>query len=89
LPGIRARNRPTVVTLNASLLELPSPEGELYWRACDFPVRSAKKASALAEPFEEIWHLRKAGERASGWLLAGMQQPRLTGSAGPRGPKTP
>jgi len=63
-----------VVTLNASLLELVT-EGELYWASVRFSGSIREEASALAEPFEEIWHLRKPVNGASGWLLAGMQQP--------------
>jgi len=63
-----------VVTLNASLLELVT-EGELYWASVRFSGSIREEASASAEPFEEIWHLRKPVNGASGWLLAGMQQP--------------
>jgi len=63
-----------VVTLNASLLELVT-EGELYWASVRFSGSIREEASAPAEPFEEIWHLRKPVNGASGWLLAGMQQP--------------
>ncbi len=62
-----------VVTLNASLLELVT-EGELYWASVRFSGSIREEASAPAEPFEEIWHLRKPVNGASGWLLAGMQQ---------------
>jgi len=63
-----------VVTLNASLLELVT-EGELHWASVRFSGSIREAASAPAEPFEEIWHLRKPVNGASGWLLAGMQQP--------------
>lgn len=62
-----------VVTLNASLLELVT-EGELHWASVRFSGSIREEASAPAEPFEEIWHLRKPVNGASGWLLAGMQQ---------------
>jgi predicted lipid-binding transport protein (Tim44 family) len=63
-----------VVTLNAALLELVT-EGELYWASVRFSGSIREKASAPAEPFEEIWHLRKPVNASSGWLLAGIQQP--------------
>jgi predicted lipid-binding transport protein (Tim44 family) len=62
-----------VVTLNAALLELVT-EGELHWASVRFSGSIREEASAPAEPFEEIWHLRKPVNGASGWLLAGMQQ---------------
>lgn len=63
-----------VVTLNAALLEVVT-EGELHWASVRFSGSIREEASAPAEPFEEIWHLRKPVNGASGWLLAGMQQP--------------
>ena len=63
-----------VVTLNAALLELVT-EGELYWASVRFSGSICEEASAPAEPFEEIWHLRKPVNGSSGWLLAGIQQP--------------
>ncbi len=62
-----------VVTLNAALLELVT-EGELHWASVRFSGSIREEASAPAEAFEEIWHLRKPVNGASGWLLAGMQQ---------------
>ena len=63
-----------VVTLNAALLELVT-EGELYWASVRFSGSIREEASAPAQPFEEIWHLRKPVNGSSGWLLAGIQQP--------------
>ena len=62
-----------VVTLNAALLELVT-EGELYWASVRFSGSIREEANALAEPFEEIWHVRKPVTGSSGWLLAGIQQ---------------
>ena len=62
-----------VVTLNASLLELVT-EGELHWASVRFSGSIREEANALAEPFEEIWHVRKPVTGSSGWLLAGIQQ---------------
>jgi len=62
-----------VVTLNAALLELVT-EGELHWASVRFSGSIREEASAPAEPFEEIWHVRKPVNGSSGWLLAGIQQ---------------
>jgi len=63
-----------VVTLNAALLEVVT-EGELHWASVRFSGSIREEPSALAEPFEEIWHMRKPVNGSSGWLLAGIQQP--------------
>src|SRR6266702_1063947 len=63
-----------VVTLNAALLELVT-EGGLHWASVRFSGSIREEASAPAEPFEEIWHMRKPVNGSSGWLLAGIQQP--------------
>jgi predicted lipid-binding transport protein (Tim44 family) len=63
-----------VVTLNAALLELVT-EGELHWASVRFSGSIREEASVPAEPFEEIWHMRKPVNGSSGWLLAGIQQP--------------
>jgi predicted lipid-binding transport protein (Tim44 family) len=63
-----------VVTLNAALLEVVT-EGELHWASVRFSGSIRDEASAPAEPFEEIWHMRKPVNGSSGWLLAGIQQP--------------
>src|SRR6266481_8570984 len=47
-----------VVTLNAALLELVT-EGGLHWASVRFSGSIREEANALAEPFEEIWHVRK------------------------------
>jgi predicted lipid-binding transport protein (Tim44 family) len=62
-----------VVTLNAALLELVT-EGELHWASVRFSGSIREEANAPAEPFEEIWHVRKPVNGSSGWLLAGIQQ---------------
>jgi len=63
-----------VVTMNAALLELVT-EGELHWASVRFSGSIREEASAPAERFEEIWHMRKPVNGSSGWLLAGIQQP--------------
>jgi len=60
--------------LNAALLELVT-EGGLHWASVRFSGAIREEANALAEPFEEIWHVRKPVNGSSGWLLAGIQQP--------------
>src|SRR5260221_1325031 len=62
-----------VVSLNAALLELVT-EGELHWASVRFSGSIREEAKAPAEPFEEIWHVRKPVNGSSGWLLAGIQQ---------------
>ncbi|HEY6241584.1 MAG TPA: Tim44-like domain-containing protein [Burkholderiales bacterium] len=62
-----------VVKLNATLLELVT-EGELHWASVRFSGSIREDAKAVAEPFEEIWHLQKPEKGSSGWLLAGIQQ---------------
>jgi predicted lipid-binding transport protein (Tim44 family) len=62
-----------VVSLNAALLELVT-EGDLHWASVRFSGSIREEANALAEPFEEIWHVRKPVNGSSGWLLAGIQQ---------------
>jgi predicted lipid-binding transport protein (Tim44 family) len=62
-----------VVTLNAALLEMVT-EGGLHWASVRFSGSIREEANALAEPFEEIWHVRKPVDGSSGWLLAGIQQ---------------
>ena len=63
-----------VVSLKASLLELVT-ERDLHWASVRFSGSIREKARAPAEPFEEIWNLCKPVNGASGWLLAGIQQP--------------
>lgn len=69
-----AAQQTDVVTLNAALLEVVT-EGELHWASVRFSGSIREEASAPAEPFEEIWHMRKPVNGSSGWLLAGIQQP--------------
>jgi predicted lipid-binding transport protein (Tim44 family) len=64
-----------VVTLDAALLEVVT-EDKLHWASVRFSGSIREKAQAVAEPFEEIWHLQKPVDGSTGWLLAGIQQPR-------------
>ena len=72
--GTTGAQQTDVVTLNAQLLELVT-EGELHWASVRFSGSIREDAKAPAEPFEEIWNLRKPVNGSSGWLLAGIQQP--------------
>ena len=62
-----------VVKLDATLLELVT-ERDLHWASVRFSGSLRERASAPAEPFEEIWNLCKPVNGSSGWLLAGIQQ---------------
>jgi len=57
-------------------------EGELYWRACDFPVRSATRRAHRPSLFEEIW-ICESGERL--FRLAARRD--TTASCPPAGPE--
>jgi len=72
--GHSSAQQTDVVTLNAALLELVT-EGGLHWASVRFSGSIREEPSAMAEPFEEIWHLQKQVKGSSGWLLAGIQQP--------------
>jgi predicted lipid-binding transport protein (Tim44 family) len=62
-----------VVSLEAALLNVATENG-LHWASVRFSGSIREQAQALAEPFEETWHLQKPGDGSSGWLLAGIQQ---------------
>src|SRR2546430_11573891 len=70
-----------VVTLNAALLEVVT-EGELHWASVRFSGSIREEASAPAEAFGGVWHLRKPGNGSPGWLPARVKQPNR--SARPR-----
>ena len=62
-----------VVTIEANVLEI-AEEADRYIASVRFTglIREAKESAA--EPIDEIWHLVKARQGQSGWLLAGIQQ---------------
>jgi predicted lipid-binding transport protein (Tim44 family) len=62
-----------VVTLQAALLEVVT-EGALHWASVRFSGTIREGARELPAAFEEIWHLQKPVDGATGWLLAGIQQ---------------
>ena len=63
-----------VVELTASLLEVVT-EDRLHWASVRFSGAIREQPGAVAETFEEVWHLQKPIDGKSGWLLAGIQQP--------------
>ena len=63
-----------VVTIDAQLLEMVS-EGDDMIASVRFSGLIREVRDAAAEPFNEIWHLRKKqGDEQSQWLIAGIQQ---------------
>jgi predicted lipid-binding transport protein (Tim44 family) len=72
--AVRGKSQQTdVVRLDASLLEVVTEAGQ-HWASVRFSGSLREEAHAVAEPFEEIWHLQKPVDGSSGWLLAGIQQ---------------
>lgn len=64
-----------VVTLSGELLEVVT-EGGMHWASVRFSGMLREEPGAAPQPFEEIWNLQKAAQGDSGWLLAGIQQPK-------------
>ena len=62
-----------VVTLDADVLEVVQ-EGARYVATVRFHGTLREDGNAVAQPFEEMWHLVKPVDGSSGWLLAGIQQ---------------
>ena len=62
-----------VVTLDADVLEVVQ-EGDRYVATVRFHGTLREDGNAIAQPFEEMWHLVKPVDGSSGWLLAGIQQ---------------
>ena len=74
ISGRGARQQQTeIITLNASLLEVVT-EGDTHWASVRFSGTLRESPRAPAEPFEEVWNLRKPVNGETGWLLAGIQQ---------------
>lgn len=69
-----AAQQTEVVTIDAGLLETVTEGGEMI-ASVRFSGLIREAANAPAEPFNEIWHLRKKqGDDESPWLIAGIQQ---------------
>ena len=62
-----------VVTLNATVTDV-AEEPAHYIVSVRFSCLIRESKQAVAEPFDEIWHLIKPRDGKSGWLLAGIQQ---------------
>ena len=61
-----------VVTLDADLIEVVQ-EGDRYVASVRYHG-TLREDGNPAQPFEELWHLVKPVDGATGWLLAGIQQ---------------
>lgn len=62
-----------VVSLEAEVLEVVS-ESEKHIASVRFTGSIREDRNALPEAFDEIWHLEKPINGASGWLISGIQQ---------------
>jgi predicted lipid-binding transport protein (Tim44 family) len=62
-----------VVTLDAKVMEVVS-EGDHYIASVRFSGLIREEPSAQPESFDEIWHLQKPLNGATGWVMAGIQQ---------------
>lgn len=62
-----------VPQLNAEVLEVVE-EAAQYVVSVRFTGETRERGAAMAEPFDEIWHLAKPRHGAGGWVLAGIQQ---------------
>lgn len=69
------RQETDVAGLEAQLLEVKSEAGR-HWASVAFSGLVREAADEEARPFSEVWHLAKPMDGSSGWLLAGIQQPR-------------
>jgi len=65
--------RTDVMTLDADLLEVVT-EGNMHWASVRFSGMIREEQGDAAQPFEEIWNLRKPADGSAGWMLAGIQQ---------------
>lgn len=62
-----------VVSVNAQVLEV-AEEAERYVVSVRFTGSIREAHSAELETFDEVWHLLKARQGNSGWMLSGIQQ---------------
>lgn len=67
-----AKQHTDVVSINADVLEV-AEEAHRYVVSVRF-TGTIREDDANAEPVDEIWHLTKPRDGASGWQLAGIQQ---------------
>ena len=69
-----APQKTEVVSCNASLVEVVV-EGDYEIASVRYTGSIRESAGALAEPFDEVWHVRKKANNARDpWLIAGIQQ---------------
>jgi len=68
-----APQKTDVVSLNAEVIDV-AEEAERYIVSVRFTGLIREAANAVAEPFDEIWHMTKPREGKGGWVLAGIQQ---------------
>lgn len=62
-----------VPQLDAQVLEVAEEDSQ-YVVSVRFTGETRERGAAMAEPFDEIWHLAKPRNGAGGWVLAGIQQ---------------
>ncbi|MDO8931425.1 MAG: Tim44-like domain-containing protein [Rhodocyclaceae bacterium] len=62
-----------VMQLNAQLLDLTT-EDKRYIASVRFHGQIREEANAAPEAFDEVWHLTKPVDGATGWVIAGIQQ---------------
>ena len=75
--NVKTGGHTEVISLSASLMEVTTEAG-LYWASVRFAGQIREPQATKAEAFEEIWHLQKSVNGDSGWVLAGIQQVRLS-----------
>ena len=69
-----AAQKTDLVTLNADLVEVVT-EGDMAIASVRFSGLIRETAGAVAEPFDEIWHVQKSlSDPKSTWLVSGIQQ---------------
>jgi predicted lipid-binding transport protein (Tim44 family) len=70
----RATHQPTeIVTLSAEILEVTTENG-CHWASVRFTGLLREDGAETAQPFDEVWNLKKSVTGETGWLLAGIQQ---------------
>ncbi len=69
----KATQQTDVVQLNAALLDL-STEAERQIASVRFSGSIRETAAAAPEAFDEAWHLTRAADGSTGWIIAGIQQ---------------
>jgi predicted lipid-binding transport protein (Tim44 family) len=81
LPATHGEHPTEIVALNADLVEVVTEGGE-HWASVRFRGLVREDGEPMPRPLDEVWHLVKAAEGSSGWLLAGIQQgAQVTGHA--------